>query len=421
MCVFEAIKPSSRKNKLSMENCSQSFEEKGFSFVFNQRDDSFFHCLNLAENDSPLKDSKKAGQMQKDLYEFEIKNSTYFHLFRPCYNQCNGDHSAVDCLKKELEKMRKEKRPPTPREFFAVADLFQRYICLYRCQNVDSLDIQNLPGYIFAPTNKNCIDEEPLCILMLEKQNGLTEFARFSHKTLTKFLSKCPGVLKNKNHAHCFGLRFPNMFSILFGEISLGSDPEIKKIEKDIYQHLSLEMYGTESHHVHILNIICTLELEDDNVDLFYKFATNSVTDERNIKQKKEFLKEHVENIKNGKKPPGDGEFYALSSVFNVEIIIDDTGYGEWKTYMPVIFTYANCFESPIILHKERRNGKYIPYIRELNACSCLQNPPEIQGHIGRVKASIHEAVCMYHNYQITSTHVQKQIHVIKHVSFFVF
>ena len=386
-----------------MEDCLQSFEEKGFLFVFNQQDNSLFHCLCLANKDSPSEDSKNAGQMQKELYEFEIKNSTYFHLFQPFLNECNGDHSAVDCLEKELEKMRKEKRPPTPREFFAAADFFQRYICLYRCQNSNSLDIQNLPGYIFAPTNKNCIDEEPICILMLEKPNKPTEFATFSHETLTKCLSKCPGVLKNKNHAHCFGVRFQNMFSILFGEISLGGNPEIKEIEKDIYHHLSLEMYGTESHHVRILNIICTLELEDDNVDLFCKFAINSVTDDTNLKQKKNLLKEHVEKIKNGTKPAGEGEYYALSSVYNVEIIVDDTGYGEWKAYMPVIFTYANCFESPIIMYKEKKDGKYLPYIKESNVCSCLKNPPKIQGHIGRVKASIHEAVCMYHNHRIAS------------------
>lgn len=404
-----------------MEKYLERFGEKGFSFTFNKGDNSFFHCLYSEPYKSLSDASKNANRLQKELFELEFRNSTYFHIFQPCYNECDGNHSAIGCLKKELEKIRKEKKPPSPREVFAAADLLQRYICLYRCQDLNGIDIQNFRGYVFAPTNKNCIDEEPLCILMLEKQNGPTEFATICHETLTKCLSTCPGVLLNKNHTHCIGFRFQNSFSFLFDKSVVGVDPEIRQEfeEKDIYHHLSLKMYGTESYQVRVLNIICTLELEDDNVDLFCKFANDSVNDKTKLKQKKRFLKEHVENIKNGTKPPGDGEFYAMSSVYNVEIIIDDTGCGEWKTYMPVIFTYARCFESPIILHKERRNGKYIPYIRELNACSCLQNPPEIQGHIGRVKASIQEAVCMYHNYQIAYT--QKQIHVIKHVHSFCF
>ena len=157
-----------------MEKYLERFKEKGFSFTFNKGDHSFFHCLYSEPYKSPSDASKNANRLQKELFELEFNNSTYFHIFQPCYNPCDGDHFAVGCLKKELEKMRKEKKPPSPREVFAAADLLQRYICLYRCQDVNRIDIQNFRGYVFAPINKNCIDEEPLCILMSVSYTHLT-------------------------------------------------------------------------------------------------------------------------------------------------------------------------------------------------------------------------------------------------------
>ena len=53
----------------------------------------------------------------------ERKNAMFFHLFLPAYCECDGDHSPEDCLKRDLDKMVKEKKPPTPRECFAAADL----------------------------------------------------------------------------------------------------------------------------------------------------------------------------------------------------------------------------------------------------------------------------------------------------------
>ena len=85
-----------------------------------------------------------------------------------------------------------------------------------------------------------------------------------------------------------------------------------------------------------------------------------------------------------------------MSSVYNIDFIVDKTGRGEWETFMSVVCTYASCFDSPVILHTQTREGDFIPYVTTSNTCSCRQRIPEIQGHIGRINANVHEAVCTY-------------------------
>lgn len=79
---------------------------------------------------------------------------------------------------------------------------------------------------------------------------------------------------------------------------------------------------------------------------------------------------------------PGDGEFYALSSVYNVDIIVDKTGRGQWQKFMAVVCTYASSFDSLIILQNQGQKGKvcYGPYVTQPDSCFCCQNIPEIQG-----------------------------------------
>lgn len=335
---------------------------------------------------------KKAKQTQNDLFEFEMKNPIYYHLFLPQCVECDGKLPPIDCLSADLKIIKKEKKPPTPREIFAAAEMLQRCICIIRFDHAAGVDIEKLKGYVFAPTNE-LLDMEPICILMLEQYGGCVTFSRICRVDITADLKPCPGNIVNLNHRQCFGLRFVNEFSVLFDcNVVFGEQTEVK----ELFRRLSLEFYGTEKHHDRILNIICNLELEEDNLELFCKYADNTITEETCIDAKKRILKTHIKAVKKRIKPPGEGELFALSSVFNVDLIVDNTGRGEWVTYMSVICCYLSSFDSPIILRIESKNGDYMPYVTEPDTCSCRQQKPQIQGHIGIVKANIHDAVCMY-------------------------
>lgn len=63
---------------------------------------------------------------------------------------------------------------------------------------------------------------------------------------------------------------------------------------------------------------------------------------------------------------------------------------------MSVVCCYLSCFDSPILLRVQGRDGVYTPYVTELGTCSCRQQKPIILGHIGKVKGNIHETVCMF-------------------------
>lgn len=384
-----------------MENIRNLFNEHGYSLLVHPEDDKSFYCClhSIIQEDKHPVNAQNAYQMQKDIFEYEKKNSLYFHLFKPQCFDCNGNHSAADCLKCDFGRMSAEKRPPSPRECYAAADFLRRRICVVRYDPTVKGDLKSLRGYIFAPIDKSGI-MEPVCILMFEKQPGSLQFANiFCSDNLTTDLdlNMLPAIIKNKEHIHCFGLRFANEFTLLFDN----SVPNCRKTDvKDLYRFLSLKLYGKEEYHERIINTICNFELEDDNLELFVKFADRGINEKKSLSHKRKILCSHVEKIRNRlEEVPGDGEFYALSSVYNVDIIVDKTGRGQWQKFMAVVCTYASSFDSLIILQNQGQKGKvcYGPYDTQPDSCFCCQNIPEIQGHIAKIENNIHMPVCKYH------------------------
>ncbi|XP_056014534.1 uncharacterized protein LOC125674135 isoform X1 [Ostrea edulis] len=367
-------------------------ERNGYKLTrFSDDKNSFYYILHsvIKSKDGPPSD-KAAMQMQDDLFRLEEENSLYFHLFLPESQSCDGTLFSKDCLHSELTWLKKRNRSPSPREIFAAAELLQKSICIIHFDRSQGDAINGFKGYIFAPVIRQCMDAEPLCILMVEKEDGCAEFVKIDLKDRALNFETCPGTLRNKTHRNCFGLRFTNNFSKLFdGHVTYGAKDDVK----DLYRRLSLEFYGTEEHHHRILNIICNFELEQDNLELFSKYANNTVNDETDRDEKEKLLKIHIKNSRQRLKRPGEGELYALSSVFNVDIVIDKTGRGDWDTYMSVACTYASCFNSPIILRKQTKEGYYMPYVTTPGKCSCCQKKPETQGHIGIIKENVHKAV----------------------------
>lgn len=384
-----------KRKKQNMERCRDIFQEKGYKLIVYSKDNySFYHCLYMTVLDNKQDVTpKKAIQKQNDLFEFEKKNPMYYHLFLPQCIECDGKLPPKDCLSADLKIIQKGKKNPTPREIFAAAEMLQRNICVIRFDHAVGTDIERLTGYMFAPTNKQLLDMEPLYLLMMEQYGGCTIFGRFCRVDDMTNLKSYPGDIANLNHSQCFGLRFVNDFSILFSySVAFGEKPDVK----DLFRRLSLEFYRTEEHHERILNIICNFELEEDNFELFCKYADNTITEETSVGVKKRILKTHIVAVQRRLKPPGEGELFALSSVFNVDLIIDTTGRDEWETYMSVVGCYLSCFDSPILLRSQSTNSVYMPYVTEPHTCSCRQQKPKIPGHIGKIKSNINEIVCMY-------------------------
>lgn len=104
-----------------------------------------------------------------------------------------------------------------------------------------------------------------------------------------------------------------------------------------------------------------------------------------------------MEKIRKREKAPGECELYALASVYNVDLILEKTGRGEWQSYMSVVSNFLCCFDSPIILMKCRGNEwNYDAKVTTQNTCSCCQDIPVIKGCIGEITTDIHATVCTY-------------------------
>ncbi|XP_062607117.1 uncharacterized protein LOC134268893 [Saccostrea cucullata] len=374
-----------------MDRAERILQRKGCSVTTHPKDEnSFYYSLHAVLNTEKGQPSgKNAKQTRDEIFKLELDNAMYFHLFHPQCVRCNGTIHPRDCLSSDQERVIKEKKYASPREIYAAAELLQKDICLVHYRRSDSEDMLGFQGYIFAPCIRPCLDSEPVYILMIENQDGSTEYGNLDFRDNCKDLKSCPWDLVNEEHKKCFGLRFRNSFHLLFEKnVRYG----IKDDVKDLYRRLSLEFYGKEDHHDRILNIICNFELEEENLDLFCKYADDTINEETRATEKERLLKIHTEKAKNRQKPPSDGELYAISSVFNVDIVVDKMCRGDWETYMSVACRYACCFSSPILL-RQQTIGEYMPYVTASEECSCRQKKPEIQGHIGKIKDDIHKAV----------------------------
>lgn len=378
-----------------MESLREKLQEKGYSLTDCQ---SFYHWMCTAgENKDYLVTQNEAGQMENNLFKFENKNPNYYHLFLTKCVSCEGTHSPKHCLNGELKRMKRAKKPPTPRDVFAAAEMLQTYIYITRFDKSVDRNIAELQGYIFAPTSKQNLDIAMLCLILHKRRDGSVEFARIDRQENMEHLMPCPGKIVNIDHKHCFGLRFLNDFSVLFEQtVAYGQKYDVN----DFFRRMSLEFYGTENHHDRVMNIICDFELKEGNLDVFSKYTGEKITNETSVREKKKILGRHVEQVRKRLKPVGEGEFYALSSVYNVDVIIDDHRKGGWEWYMPVVCCFFSCFVSPIILRTQKgdRGCVFKPYVTESeNTCSCRQQKPKIYGCIGKVKADVIEKVCKYH------------------------
>lgn len=96
-----------------MERCQDIFRTKRYKLnVYSKDNYSFYHCLNMAILDNKQDVTpKKAMQKQNELFEFEMKNPIYYHMFLPQCVECDGDCPPRDCLSADLKTIQKGKSP----------------------------------------------------------------------------------------------------------------------------------------------------------------------------------------------------------------------------------------------------------------------------------------------------------------------
>jgi hypothetical protein len=379
-----------------MERIASILTREGFGLIQQPRDHgAFYYILHTIKNTSEKPSWWKIRKVKKEIVEFEISNALYFHLFLPQCIECNENVSSEKCLERDFDRAQDEKRSPSPREIFAASEVLQRNICLYRMNASSMKSISDFRGFLFTPVLRHCIEREPVCIVMLERNDGFPDFGLIDFQNHERDLNSCPGVLVNRKHVDCFGLKFANTFESLFAKPYYGSH----KNATDLFKRFSLEFYGQEEQYSRIRNAVCDFELSEENVELFFKYADDSLNELEELKpsEKEKHLSSHLEGIRSGLKSPGRGELYALSSVLNVDIFIGQTGRDDWDLYMPVSSTYTKCLQSPILLTLQQKDSShYLPFVSHENQCSCKQTRPVIRGHIGMIADNIYKNVCKY-------------------------
>ncbi|XP_062619667.1 uncharacterized protein LOC134281200 [Saccostrea cucullata] len=377
-----------------MERIKAILEKEGFGLIWQPRDENaFYYIIQAIKNNSEKRSWWDMRKTKNEIFEFELQYALYFHLFLTQCIACDGGHPAEDCLEKDFKQSRAEKRSPSPREIFATSEVLQRTICLYRICALSVKTIKDFQGFIFTPFLRNMCTLEPICIVMLERSDGFPDFGLIDFKSHDeKILSTCPGVLLNLEHKDCLGFKFTNNYDLLFTRSSYGRDDHVT----DLFRRISFEVYNNDEHFVRIIHAICDIELKEDNVDVFYKYAEESFREDIELDEKERLLREHVEKVRSQSKDPGKGEMLALSSVLNADIFIGKENRDCWELYMPVTSTYARCHHSPILLHvilQNQDSSCYKPYITNKNECACCQDKPFILGHIGMVAENLHQTV----------------------------
>lgn len=379
-----------------MEGITKILKKEGFGLIRQPRDHNAFYYIVHAIKNSPEKPYWwKIRKMKNEIFKFEVSNALYFHLFLPQCIECDGKVSPEKCLERDFDLSRDEKRSPSPREMFAASEVLQRNICLYRISASSVKDVSDFRGFIFTPILRHCYAREPVCIVMLERNDGYPDFAVIDFLNHEKDLKSCPGVLVNREHVDCFGLKFANNFENLFTTPTYSCYKNVT----DLFERFSLEFYGHEEHYIRVRNAVCDFEVNEENVELFCKYADESSNELEDIElgEKEKRLAKHIEDVRSGSKSPGRGERFALSSVFNVDIFIGKNGGNDWDLYMPVSSIYTKCLDSPILLQVQRKESlHYLPFVSHENQCACKQTRPVIRGHIGMIADNIHKNVCMY-------------------------
>lgn len=135
-----------------MESLRERLPEEEYSLTDCQ---SFYHWMCTAgETKDYLVTQNEAEQMENNLFKFENKNPNYYHLFLTKCVSCEGTHSPKNCLNGELKRMKRGKKPPTPRDVFAAAEMLQTYIYITRFDQSVDRNIAELEARVYFCAHK---------------------------------------------------------------------------------------------------------------------------------------------------------------------------------------------------------------------------------------------------------------------------
>ncbi|KAK3097096.1 hypothetical protein FSP39_006324 [Pinctada imbricata] len=373
-----------------LEIACRILRRSGYDIKTYQNDRNEF--FQIVGEDFPGK-SKSASSMRKEICEFEEKHRQYFQLFlarnlsRPLTQSEPSEN-----FRDDLNITRKKGTAPTPREVFAAAELLQRSIYIFEFSGTKDRDIDAMTGVVYAPVIRlelpTAANKMTMLIMALDDRNQMIPyFARIIPRNDGDTIIPYPAPVYNADHKNCIQARFRNTFLDMHTFYSMGQEAD----KKDFFRRLSIEVYGTDQYSNMVKKLICDLEMEDDNLDVFTKFIEGHQEDSALDERKRE-MREHVEKLRAGTKMLGDGELFAAASIFNVSIFVDKGCADLWELFCPLGDTYAITFDSPIAF-KRQTVDRYMPFVTNSRKCACEQGKINVKGKVVVVKEDIYRAL----------------------------
>ena len=360
---------------------------KGVLLSHEEDEDIDFYGI-IAEHFKPEKVTE--SECRAELAKFILKHKFQFQIFLPASSNWTSD--ALKDLTQDVRS--KGRRPPSPREIYATAELLQRDVHLIQFSGNTQSDTDKFSVAVFSPVFKaklsskgdenmgNDENNTPLLLLLVRNPDGYLQFSEITGdvQSVDDALS-----LPRATHKLCSVTRYRNSFSTLFQQRHF-------RLEEggghDFYKTLSIVFYGDETYRDRVKEMICSFESDQDHVDMVVSFL-----DSTNETNNSKVAKQHVVNLRSETVLPKDPEFFAAASIFNVPIFLDKNGASEyWNLYMPLTGAYGNTFESSIILTR-LNSSKYRIVVNNPGQCLCRQELPFVKGKLGTFKDRIYDEI----------------------------
>lgn len=346
------------------------------------------HCLGndeLFNVIGPLiRDGMTAKKCRQYVSDYEEKHFFYFSLFKPLFKKVG--QSWIENAKQDIKNISKYGVAPSLREFYAISEIISRtVIVMHKCKE------GKIRGVQIEPMIRETEDDRSMPLILL-----LTLEEEFIH--VIKSDKNIDEIYKddfiiNIGHARCLDKRFRNNFDdlqkflfdadeitcasnypqevmetfsgevtnlfLLFGKLIYGSEENEKDVQCLLKNHMEVQEF-------------CPVYMQHINVG-------ENVETEKKSNQEKRIEEEFKQHL-TGWKTAEIVDFFALASVFNVQVfVVSLNGNKKPNLYLPICGSYLYTFNSPLIFENTTNRQLFKVNIEDLK-CPCFQKAPEIFG-----------------------------------------
>lgn len=337
----------------------------------------------------------KHGDVRKDLSKFQTRLEFYFSLFKS--HKYRPDITTREAFRKDMTVLEKKHFPPTLRELYAISEFMEQKLILLRVTD----DAGTLSGFHIRPIVRE-MSPKAAIIILVTFVNGEPYFRLLQGEE--RNLGKCSVNFINANHESCLDKRFRNSFHELdtsfvlkkidgfsvFSSEALDFTTISSETEAtNIFIVFSQLLYGTEcmedfvkdcvtSHmkspefYEMYQNLACLDEFEKEK-KWFNKLPEGKEKEFQLSKLRNKALDIHLQQWDSF----SVGDFFAISSVFNVEIYVERGQ--EHSLFLPICSSYFEIFTSPIYV--KQVSNDTLSLLFSDKQCSCVRQKPVIPGH----------------------------------------